>query len=120
MNPTLTKSGLADAAIVKNRFVKLTSTGIAASTAATDKIYGVHSGDVDAATGETVPVIVNGTAKVTASAAIAIGAYVTATTGGKAVTTTTAGNVVRGIALTAADADGDEIEILLTYFHHKA
>lgn len=118
MNPLLTKSALADAAIVKNRFVKLTATGIAAATAGTDKIYGVLNADVDAATGETVPVTVVGTAKVTASAAIAIGDSVTATTAGKAITTTTAGNVVRGIALTAAAADGDVIEIMLTYFKY--
>ena len=111
---------MADAAISANRFVQLTATGVATATAATQKIYGVHQADVDAALGETVPVVVSGVAKVVASAPISIGAYVTATTGGKAVTTTTAGQVVRGIALTAATADGDLIEVLLTYFHHKA
>ena len=120
MNTLLTKSGLADAAIVAFRFVKLTSTGIAAATAGTDKIAGVMSQDTDAAAGDTAPYTVVGVAKVEASAAIAIGAYVTATTAGKAVTTVTAGDVVRGIALEAATADGDLINVMLTYFHHKA
>lgn len=54
-----------------------------------------------------------GTTKVVASAAIAIGALVTATSAGKAVTTTTDGNVIVGQALEAAAADGDIIEIKL-------
>ena len=57
-----------------------------------------------------------GTSKVVASAAIAIGAYVTTTNAGKAVTTTTQGNKVIGIALEAAAADGDIIEIQLVHF----
>lgn len=55
-----------------------------------------------------------GTALVKASTTISKGATVTATTGGKAVTTTTAGNFVLGVALEAAGADGDLIEVLLT------
>lgn len=54
-----------------------------------------------------------GTTKVVASDAIAIGARVTTTNAGKAVTTTTNGDVVVGIALEAAAADGDIIEIQL-------
>lgn len=117
-NPTLIKSALADAAISAHRFVKLTSTGVATATTGTDKIYGVHGGDVAAASGGTIPVVVLGTAIVTASTAISKLAYVTATTNGKAVTTTSSGDTVRGIALQAASADGDLIEILLTYFKY--
>ena len=54
-----------------------------------------------------------GTTKVVASAAIAIGARVTSDAAGKAVTTTTNGNIVVGTALEAAAADGDIIEIQL-------
>ena len=57
-----------------------------------------------------------GTTKVVASAAIAIGALVTTTNAGKAVTTTTDKDVVIGRALEAAGADGDIIEIQLSIF----
>ncbi|MFC8008945.1 DUF2190 family protein [Streptomyces cinereoruber] len=119
-NPLQVKSELADAELTPRRFVKLTSTGIDVATAGTDKIYGVMNKANTVPAGETAPVITEGTAIVEASAAISKGAYVTATTGGKAVATTTAGHVVRGMALEAADADGDMIEIQLTFFHHKA
>ena len=119
-NPTLVKNELSDAVIQPNRFVKLTSTGVDVATAGTDKIYGVCNQDTANTSGDTVPVAVAGTVRVTASAAIAKGAYVTATSTGKAVTTTTAGDVVRRVALEAAGANNDVIEILLTFFHHKA
>jgi hypothetical protein len=104
-------------------FVKLDSTQnqVVLATAGTDKIIGVLlnapvSGDV----AEVGLLSGSGTYKIKASTSISLGAYVTATTGGKAVTTTTAGNVVAGIAMQAAGADGDYIEILPSNFHHKA
>ena len=54
-----------------------------------------------------------GTTKVVASAAIAIGANVTSTSAGTAVTTTTDKDIVIGRALEAAGAAGDIIEIQL-------
>lgn len=54
-----------------------------------------------------------GTTKVVAGGAIAIGARVTSDATGEAVTTTTNGDVVVGVALEAAAADGDIIEIQL-------
>lgn len=57
-----------------------------------------------------------GTAKVVASAAIAVDAWVTTNAAGKAVATTTAGHVVRGRAIEAASADGDIIQIELCLF----
>ncbi len=54
-----------------------------------------------------------GTTKVVASGAIAIGERVTSDAAGKAVTTTTNGDVVVGTALEAAANDGDIIEIQL-------
>ena len=54
-----------------------------------------------------------GTSKVVASGAIAIGDRVTTDSAGKAVTTTTNGNLVVGQALEAAANDGDIIEIKL-------
>lgn len=106
------KSVLADAAITQFRLVKITSTGVDVATASSDKIFGVEQNGC--ALGEQACVRFAGTSKVTASAAISVGDYVTATTGGKAVTTTTDKHKAAGIALEAATADGDIIEIWLT------
>ena len=57
-----------------------------------------------------------GTTKVVASAAIAIGAFLTSASDGEAVTTTTDKDVVVGRALEAAGAAGDIIEIQLSIF----
>lgn len=65
----------------------------------------------DAATGDLVPVNVIGTAVATAGAAIAVGAAVEVGSAGKVVTKSA--GVTIGRALTAAAADGDQVEILL-------
>jgi hypothetical protein len=113
----------ADLSSSQYRFVKLDSVQnkVVAATAGTDKIIGVLQ-NAPVSGGEARVTLLNatGTIPVIASTIIALGAYVTATTGGKAVTTTTAGNVVAGQALEAAGADGDMIEILPMNFHHKA
>lgn len=77
-----------------------------------DTIVGVLENKPEA--GEAASVQILGTSKVVASAAISRGDRVTATTGGKAVATTTDGDSVAGIALEAASAEDDIIEILLT------
>lgn len=107
----LVRSHLADNTIFKNQLLKLTSTGVDVATAATDKIIGVAM--VNAAAADQVSVQMTGTAKVLASTAITKGAWVTATTGGKAVTTTTDHHFVLGIALETVAADGDLLEIQL-------
>ena len=103
------------------RFVKMSAQNtVVVATAGTDKIIGVlQNAPALNDTARVTLLNAQGTTQVVASAAIAVGAYVTATTGGKAVTTTTAGNVVAGIAVDAAAADGDLIEIIPTSFHHK-
>src|SRR4051812_6486256 len=101
----------ADAAITAYQAVKITSTGIDVATAATDAIVGVAQ--IGVAIGEQCNYRFIGTTKAIASAAISAGAKVTATTGGKVVTTTTDHHVVLGIALEAAAADGDLVEIQL-------
>jgi hypothetical protein len=108
------RSSTADAAITLHQVLKNTSTGVDVATAGTDKIVGVAQNA--AATGEQVGVQFTGTAKCIASAAISKGAWVTATTGGKVVTTVTDKNVVLGQALEAAAADGDFIEVQLGIF----
>src|SRR5690242_10406234 len=92
----------ADLSSSQYRFVKLDSTQnqVVVATAGTDNIIGVlqdtpTSGDAARVTLANA----GGTTLITASAAISLGAYVTATTGGKAVATTTSGNHVIGIAL---------------------
>src|SRR5688500_5136501 len=78
------------------------------ATAADGDLIGVFQEDMDAAKVTTGKAIVGvqlmGIAKCVASAAVALGAYVTATTGGKMVTTTTAGDEVVGKALSTAAA----------------
>jgi hypothetical protein len=108
----IVRSFTADAAITKNRVVKITSTGVDVATADTDKVIGVST--LTVATGDQCPVQLSGTCKITASAAISAGDLVVATTGGKIATTTTDKKRVIGTALEAATADGDLIEVLLT------
>jgi hypothetical protein len=105
------KTKVADAAITAFQVLKVTSTGVDVATAATDAIVGVAQ--MAAAITEAVTYRFIGTTKAVASAAISAGAKVTATTGGKIVTTTTDHHVVLGIALEAAAADGDIIEVQL-------
>lgn len=108
----LVTSRLADAAITQYQAIKVTSTGVDVSTAGSDKMIGVAQ--EAAAIGEMVPVRLLGTSKAVASTTISAGARVKPTTGGKIVTTTSDHDGYLGIALEAAGADGDIIEILLT------
>jgi hypothetical protein len=62
---------------------------------------------------EKVTVQIAGIAKLTASAAINSGAEVEAGSGGKIATAGGAGGNSLGVAITAAGADGDVIEVLL-------
>lgn len=101
----------ADAAIAAYQVVKITTTGIDVATAATDAIVGVAQ--IGVAISEQCTYRFIGTTKVIASAAISAGAKLTATTGGKVVTTTSDHNTVVGIALEAASADGDLLEMQL-------
>lgn len=92
-------------AITASTFV--TATGAVATAAGT--AFGVARSD--AAIGQLFPADVLGTAQVIASAAIAKGAFVEVAAAGKAVTRTT--GIPVGIALEAAAAAGDVIEVYL-------
>lgn len=95
--------------------VQLDSSGnIEVGEGATDLLVGVLQNTPES--GQAGRYRFAGTTKVVASAAIAIGANVTTTNAGKAVTTTTDKDVVIGRALQAAAADGDIIEIQLNIF----
>lgn len=96
---------LAAAAITQGRAI--TAAG-AVSTAAGNA---VGIAETDAASGARVPVTALGTALATAGAAITAGAAVEVGTAGKLVTRSA--GITVGRALTAAGADGDQIEVLL-------
>lgn len=96
-------------AMVQGQLVKLKASAtikddIELATGATDPVYGAvmdPSGIADAARGN---IQVMGRAKVLADGTIAVGARITATTGGES-TTASAGNTCAGVAVTAGVAD---------------
>lgn len=95
--------------------VKLSSGQVVVATAGTDKIIGVT--EDSAAAGEVVSVRLRsapGTVKVKAGGTIAVGDLVTATTAGKLIATTTAGDQVVGMALEAG-ASNDLVEVMLGF-----
>lgn len=111
-------------------------TGVAGEAMTTKKYYIVQldaSGNIEVGEGATdllVGVLQNkpaagapaiyrfgGTSKVVAAGVIAIGAWVTSDANGKAVATTTDGDITVGRALQAAGADGDIIEIQMNVQH---
>lgn len=105
--PILTLTVAAAAAIAANRFV----TPAGAQAGADANTLGVAR-TAAAAAGEKIPVDVLGTAVVEAGAAITAGATLESDANGRAVTWATAGAKV-GIALQAAGAAGQFIEVLL-------
>ncbi len=102
----------ADLSLKQHLFVELTAAQtVNVCNATTDLAIGVLNNKPDAA-GKAAEVDILGTTKVVAGAAIAAGARVSPTAAGKA-QTTVATQFPRGVALEAAGADGDIIEILL-------
>lgn len=82
------------------------------ATAATDLAIGV-SGDVAAASLDSVQVNVAGTVKVTAGAAVAVGVKLMSDATGRAITLSGTGKQIVGIALEPAAAANDVILVLL-------
>lgn len=105
-NITFTAGG----AIAKGNPVKFSSGKVVATTAANDQAIGIAL-DSAAASGDIVPVAVlgsfTGTVQIKAGGAISQGAQVTAA----ATATSAATDVIIGVALEAASASGDMIEI---------
>lgn len=114
---TLT-TGAASLATSRYYFVKQHTDGTAIiAAAATDSIVGVLQNKPGI--GEAAIVRFGGTSKVIAGGTIAVGAHVTSDAAGKAIATTTAGDVVKGVYLgTASAAAGDIIEIMMTHFKY--
>lgn len=108
-------SFIAGGTIVANRAVVLDST--AGQVVAASAIAGLTIGiaTTGASSGEVVTVQLFGKAKVAASAAISLGAEVMTTASGAGKVSTAAGPTAMsiGLALQAAGADGDIIEVLL-------
>lgn len=107
----------AAAAIAKGELVKLSSGKVTPTTAATDLAIGVALDG--AATGDIVPVAIlgnyTGTVQIKAGGAIAAGDQIAA----NATTTADSTDVIIGIALEAAAASGDMIEIAHSVAHVK-
>lgn len=103
----------ANATVNANRFVKLDATAgfVIQAAAGTDIAVGVSL--IGVVANESVPLQSVGKAKLTAGAAIALNAQVTSDATGRAVTVAT-GNTSFGLAMQAAGAAGDVIEVFLT------
>jgi hypothetical protein len=116
-NPSLLKNMIAGAAINAFTLVKFSAADtVVTAAAATDSIIGVTN-EVAPASGERCDIIVEGIAFITAGAAIALGALLTADASGRVVTVAPAAgtnNRIIGIAFEAAAAAGDVIRVLLT------
>jgi hypothetical protein len=91
------------------------------ATAGTDKIIGVISKtNTSTSVGAPInvhPVNASGTFKVVAGGNTAIGSLLTATTGGKAIATTTTGDYVFGIC-TEVGVDGQVVGYIPTHFKY--
>ena len=79
------------------------------ATAATDKIFGV-SAEISTTSGQRVDVLVSGIVEVRFGAAAKLGDLLTSDTKGKAIPTSTTGNIIIGVAL--QDAEADEIGLI--------
>lgn len=109
---SITLKAAADLSTNQGYFVEVTAAQtVNVCNAITDIAVGVLRNKPDAA-GKAAEVAIEGTTKVIAGAAIAAGAKVAPMASGKAQTAAST-QFPRGIALDAAGADGDEIEILL-------
>jgi hypothetical protein len=101
----------ADLSTKQNLFVEITAAQtVNVCNAITDIAIGVLRNKP--LSGQAAEVAIGGTVTVIAGAAIAAGAKVAPTAAGKAQTAVST-QYSRGIALTAAAADGDEFEVLL-------
>ena len=107
-------SDVADNTITDFLVLKKTSTGVDVATAGTQAIVGVAVENANIG-GQYKPCDYQyrGIVKCIASGIIAVGALVTATTGGKIVTTTTNARFIVGRALEAASANNDIISVQL-------
>lgn len=102
----------ADLSSYQYRFVKLASDTTIAICGAGEVPLGILQNDPES--GEVGNVMILGISKLNASAAISRHAYVASAANGQGVATTTDDTAVGGMAIEAATADGDEIDVILT------
>lgn len=117
-NPGLIKSMVAEAAVLPYRIVKFGAADgqVLMAAAATDALIGVADNLGQDTAGYRVDVILDGTAEVTAGAAVTRGALLMSDSTGRAVTATgTAGANFRtiGYALASAGAAGEVIPVAI-------
>ncbi len=103
------------AAVTSRRFVELSSGSVQMVGTAGNSAIGVSAQASPASDTVGIPVAVfnGGIMEVEAGAAVAVDADVTADATGRAITSAS-GNTINGVALTAASAAGEIIEVLLT------
>jgi len=104
-----------DTSLTKYRIVKVGTNAdeVVAATANTDVMFGVTNESADATTGNPVGVYMDGVVKLTIASASTKGGYITATTGGKGVLTTTNLQKYVGILLETTTASDQVAQVLL-------
>lgn len=104
-----------DTSLTKYRIVKVGTNAdeVVAATANTDVMFGVTNESADATTGNSVGVYLDGVVKLTIASASTKGGYITATTGGKGVLTTTNLQKYVGILLETTTASDQVAQVLL-------
>lgn len=109
--PGITITLQAGADVTEKRFVKLTAADTCQTCGDGEQAVGVNVWTTSQ--NRYCSVIISGTAIVVAGGAVSAGARVASDANGKAVAAA-AGDYICGVAKTAASADGDEIEVILT------
>lgn len=104
-----------DTSVNPFRIVKLGTSAneVVAATAVTDVMFGVTDESADATAGNPVNVITSGVVKLTIASASTKGGYISATTAGKGVLTTTNLNKYVGILLETTTASDQVASVLL-------
>ena len=107
----------ADLSALQYTFVSLSTLGadtvdLATSASTSPFILGVLQNDPSSS--QAANVRLHGISRLSVSAAIAVGAFVTTTTAGLGLGATTANQLCLGVALSASTASGQNIELLMT------
>lgn len=104
-----------DTSVIKYRIVKLGTAAneVVASTADTDVMFGVADESANSTAGDPVGVITSGIVKVCIASASTKGGYITATTAGKGILTTTNLKKYIGILLETTTASDQVAQVLL-------
>ena len=104
-----------DTSVIANRLVKLGTSAdeVVAATADTDVLFGVADESADSTAGNPVGVITAGIVKLCIASASTKGGYITATTGGKGILTTTNLKKVIGVLLETTTVSDQLAQVLI-------